>query len=88
MHTDVFAQILFDLMKNNIEDQILNVCGDGTVRLEEVIGLVGRDVPVIEGSPLVRYEISIDRLRSMIQVPESRQIVLDFITAEIHRIGS
>lgn len=79
MHTDAFAKILFDLIDQNVGNQVINVCGAGTISLEEVIACASARVTTVPGSPLVRYEVSIERLRSMVSVPESRNIVREFI---------
>lgn len=79
MHTDDFAKILFNMINMGIENQIINVCGHGTISLKEVIAFTGRSVTVNSGSPLVHYEVSIERLSAMFPVPDSRNTVLEFV---------
>lgn len=79
MHTDAFAKILFDLVDRNVGNQVINVCGAGTISLKEAIDYAGACVTTVPGSPLVRYEVSIERLCSMVPVPESRNTVCEFI---------
>ena len=82
MHTDAFAKILFDVIDRNVENQVINVCGVGTISLKEAIDCAGRCVTTMPGSPLVRYEASVERLRSMVPVPDSRSTVFEFITSQ------
>jgi len=82
MHTDVLAKLLFEMIERNIENQIINMCGRGTVSLKEVIDCVGGNVTVKPGSPVVRYEVSIERLWSIVSVPDSHGTVLEFVAAQ------
>lgn len=83
MDTDVFSKILFNLINQNILNQILNVCGSGTIQLQEVADHAGIKIEINNNSPLVTYEISIERLKGLVEVPESRKTVLDFVSKAI-----
>lgn len=83
MHTDTFSNILFDLINRNVNNQVINVCGQGTISLKEVIDCTGAKVITMPSCPLVRYEASVERLSSMVSVPVSRSAVLEFVTAQL-----
>jgi nucleoside-diphosphate-sugar epimerase len=85
MHTDYFAKILIDILDKNIGNQIINICGSGTVSLNDVIALTGKEASVKVGSPIVHYDVSIERLRNMITIPSSRNTVLEFIRLQCNK---
>ena len=82
INTDVAAKIAFELLQRKMAGTIINVCGDGAITLREAIDAVKKPVTVREDSPTVRYDVSIEKLKAIMDVPTSRQAVLDFIQAE------
>ena len=83
LHTDAGARLIMGLVERGLRDEIVNVCGAGLIRLQDVIALVGRPVPVQPGSPRVRYDISIEKLSGYAAVPETRAAVLDFVRGQL-----
>jgi nucleoside-diphosphate-sugar epimerase len=79
MPTDAAARIVLDLALGGYGHEIVNVCGRGVVQLGEVIAQVGSRIPVNPGSPRVRYDVSIDKLAALVDVPSTRQAVADFV---------
>ncbi len=79
MHTDDFARILFSVIKKSQKNQIINICAQGTISLQEVIESSGKISSAKAGSPTVHYEVSTARLNSMLAVPDSRKTVLEFV---------
>lgn len=79
MHTDDFARILFSVIDKGTHNQAINICGQGTVSLQEVIQSSGKTGASKTGSPVVHYEVSTARLNSMLAIPDSRTTVLEFI---------
>jgi len=79
LHTDEAAKIIFYLVDIGIKNEIINVCGNGLVKLSDVITLLGRDVPVKPGSPFVRYDVNINKLKKYCIVPNSQETVIKFI---------
>lgn len=79
MHTNRAAEIVLHLLDRGVHNEIMNVCGRGVICLREVITLVGREVPVQPGSPKVRYETSIEKLSRLVDVPETRPAVIEFV---------
>ena len=63
----------------NIENEIFNLSSLGTIGLDEVITNTDRELTVQPGSPLVRYEVSLEKLGKLVDLPETRQTVLDYI---------
>jgi len=83
LHTDRAAEIVFTLVDRGVTDEIVNVCGRGLVRLQEVIDHAGTSVPVQPGSPKVRYDVSIEKLQRWVGSPETRAAVLAFVDEEL-----
>ncbi|RIK69844.1 MAG: NAD-dependent dehydratase [Planctomycetota bacterium] len=82
LHTDEAARIVWQLVESGRWGETVNVCGDGVVRLADVIARVGQPVTVQPDSPTVHYEINIDKLRGWMPVPRSEQAVFAFVDAE------
>lgn len=78
LHTDAAARIILALAAGSTSREVFNLCGRGLVRLRDVMEATGRQVPVQPDSPLVRYDVSIDRISRLVDVPETRPAVLDF----------
>ena len=78
MNTDDVAQIVFKLNDTDLNNEIINVCGEGLVKLEDIIDLVG-PIPVNEDNPKVKYNVNIKKLQKIISVPNSMDSVKNFI---------
>jgi len=83
LHTDRAAEIVFRLIDLRLDKTVVNVCGDGLVKLSDVMSLAGRRAPVSPGSPCVRYDVSINKLKQWVDVPHSWDMVSEFVKAEI-----
>lgn len=83
MHSDEAAKIVLKLLDHNIYNDIFNVCGRGVVKLNEVIDWAGKRVTVQPGSPLVRYEVNIDKVSALVEVPHTRSTVKDFVRSQL-----
>ena len=88
LRTDRAAEILLHLLESGARNEIFNLCGRGVVRLSEVVALAPRPVPVQPGSPLVRYEISLEKISRIIEPPETRPEVLEFVRDALAHAGS
>jgi len=82
--TDSMAQIILELIDRRIEGEIFNLCGRGVISLREVMQLAGVDVPVQPGSPCVRYEVSIEKISQLINIPETTASVAAFVKAGLN----
>ncbi|MCL2011661.1 MAG: NAD(P)-dependent oxidoreductase [Cystobacterineae bacterium] len=79
LHTDDSAQLIWSLYEQGVANTLLNVCGQGVLKLCEALDLWGRECWVQPDSRLVRYEVSTDKVSRYIQLPDSRSTVLNFI---------
>jgi len=78
LHTGDCARIVLDLAQAGTEGTY-NLCGAGVVKLADVMRERGREVPVQPGSPRVRYEVSVERVRALAEIPETRRTVFQFV---------
>ncbi len=79
LRTDEAAGLILNLLDRGIHGEIVNVCGSGTIALEEVLAELKTEVPVQPESPRVHCEVDLSRLRSLLPIPETRTSVLDFV---------
>jgi nucleoside-diphosphate-sugar epimerase len=83
LHTDRAAEIVLDLLRRDIRNDVLNVCGKGIVRLSEVAAISPTPIAVQPGSPVVRYEISLEKLSRHLEPPETRPEVLGYVRQQL-----
>jgi len=73
------ARLAFALLEQGVRKQSVNLGGAGTLRLAELLEALGTEVPVQPESPRVRYESSLERLRTLGHAPPpSRESVLAY----------
>jgi len=85
MHSETLAELVLALVDRQVRSEVYNVCGQGVVRLREVIEWAGTGVAVTPGSPKVRYEVNIEKLSRLVAVPPTRETVRAFVRAESPR---
>ena len=83
IHTGDVAAIVLQLISAGFMNEIFNLCGEGLIRLEEIIDEVGCPVQLRLGSPVVRYDVNMDKLSEIMPVPDTRTTVLQFIGQEL-----
>jgi len=88
LHTDNAAKIAFQLLDRGAAREVFNLCGSGVIQLSEAAELTGKPVPVQPGSPKVRYEISLEKIGSLVSVPDTRAAVLAFVREQIGQGGA
>jgi len=86
LHTDAAAAAILDLAASAPANQIYNVCGRGTIAIQEVIDAAGGPVPVQPASPAVHYEVNIDKALGHVDLPGTRAAVLDYVRSQAARI--
>lgn len=78
LHTDAAARIVLELAEGQSTREVYNLCGRGTIALEEVMAASGKRVAVQPSSPRVRYDVSIEKISRLVEIPETRSAVLEF----------
>lgn len=79
INVDEAAEIIIDMATSDIKNDIYNLCGDGVISLKEVMDKVGKNVPVKENSPKVKYEVSIEKIKLNKKIRSTRENVFGFI---------
>lgn len=81
LHTNDAARLMLDIASQGVSGEIINLCGAGTIALDEVLAATGKQVPVQPASPRVHYEVSIAKAAQWARIPDTRSTVLDFVRA-------
>ncbi|MBL1210407.1 MAG: NAD(P)-dependent oxidoreductase [Geminocystis sp. GBBB08] len=79
INTDIAATTVMNLIKKGYTQEIFNLCGNGLVMLKEIIDLTKSAVKLNFDISPVCYEVSIDKIQSVINIPSTRESVLNFI---------
>jgi nucleoside-diphosphate-sugar epimerase len=79
LHTEDAARIVLEIAESKARGEVFNLCGAGTVSLREVMECAGRSVEVQPGSPLVKYDVAISKVRKHAKIPRSRETVQTFV---------
>lgn len=79
IRTDTAAEAVWHFVEKGQSNEIVNVCGNGLVKLRDVMNHFGRDVAVQKGSPLCVYQINIDKIQACFPIPDSRDTVYEFV---------
>lgn len=82
LHTDDAAAAVWKLIGAGLRNETVNLCGEGLVRLRDVMARAGRTVPVQPNSPRVRYHINIEKARRFCEIPASRETVFAYVDAQ------
>jgi nucleoside-diphosphate-sugar epimerase len=83
LETDRAAEIMLDVANRVETRQVFNLCGSGVIRLREIMAMVPHQVIVKPDSPLVRYEASIQKISGILQIPETRTTVQNYVQQEL-----
>ena len=79
--TERMAQIVLELIDRRISGEIFNLCGRGVLALREAMAMAGNEVPVQPGSPCVRYEVNIEKISRLVEIPETAASVAAYVAA-------
>ena len=85
LDTDSAAQIVFNLIQMKKTKEIFNVCGNGTIAIEDAIKYLSGsfEIRYAHNSPSIEhYEINIDKLKSIIEVPETKETIERYMSQQ------
>jgi nucleoside-diphosphate-sugar epimerase len=88
LNTDDAARLVMSLADGTVSREVFNLCGNGVVRLADVVSRSGREVPVQPGSPVVRYDVSIEKVSRYLDVPSTVEAVFRFVDQQIAAVGA
>lgn len=81
MNTDDVAKTIFELENQGISKEIINVCGDGLVKLQDILDKF-ESVEINSNSKIVEYNVNIEKIKNQMKIPNSTQSILEFIEHE------
>ena len=79
LETEAAARLVLSLVDAQVTHETFNVCGRGTISLQEVQQQMGTSVAVQPGSPRMHCEVDLRALHARLDVPETRSTVLEFV---------
>lgn len=79
INTDIAANIVMEVIEKGFNQEIFNLCGNGLVKLQDIIEFTKSKVQVNINSPKVQYEVAINKLQQIVNIPQSSDCVLDFV---------
>lgn len=81
LNTRDLARIVFDVAGRGVRNEIINVAGDGVVTLREVASMIPgcRLEEAWNTLPRERYEMNINKVRTWVSVPRTRDTVAGFV---------
>jgi nucleoside-diphosphate-sugar epimerase len=87
MHTERAAGIVLELINRNRYNEIFNICGRGLIKLRDIMDAIQVRPKLQPHSPLVRYDVNIEKISKLVDIPETRRTVLEFVGSESKRGG-
>lgn len=80
LNTADLARIVFELATPHSEGQIYNAAGDGLITLGDIAGMIpGCQAVRNQALPVEHYEVSIEKLKKLTDVPKTLDTVRQFI---------
>lgn len=80
IQTDICAEIILRIAeKAHLHNEVFNICGRGTIGLDEVMEFAGVSVPVQPNSPIVHYEADIRKLSQLVDIPRTYETVRTYV---------
>lgn len=79
IHTDIASKTVMEIISKGYTQEIFNLCGNGLVKLQDVIDRTESKVKVNYDTPPVCYEVSIKKIQSIVNIPSTRDTVMKFI---------
>jgi len=77
--TDNVANITFHLLNNVKDNEIFNICGNGMIKLENVIKIVGKKIQTDLHTPKLIYNVNIKKIKRYTKIPDSKLTVNNFV---------
>lgn len=78
INTDKVAEITFNLILMNIKNEVFNICGTGTIKIREIIDIMGKKYPNNEFEK-IHYEINNEKIKKYFKIPITRDTIKKFL---------
>lgn len=73
------AKIILNLLTKSISNETFNMAGKGLVRISDVARNFNLDINEVDNAPLIRYQLNIDKIEKIINMPYTKSCVDDYI---------
>jgi nucleoside-diphosphate-sugar epimerase len=84
--TDRMAEMTFHLIEKEMWGEIFNICGKGTVSLKEIRLWLKKPLRYLgDKVPQERYEVNIEKIGGLFEMPASRDVARDFVFSGLKR---
>jgi nucleoside-diphosphate-sugar epimerase len=87
LNTRDLARIVFSVVEQGGEKSVFNITGDGVVSLRSIAAQIPGSTldPAWDRLPRERYELNLDRLRSLVRIPRTEETIRDFLRQAVSR---
>lgn len=82
IHTDDSARLIMSLVDQQISREIFNLTARGTVSVQQIMALAGKNIEPKNDCQPVRYEISTEKVERYLELPDSASCVKKFLAQE------
>lgn len=82
INTDIAAMRVMEIINKGYSQEIFNLCGNGVIELQEVLEMVDRQVEINTEAKPVHYEVNIDKIQSVVDIPSTREAVINFVKSQ------
>jgi nucleoside-diphosphate-sugar epimerase len=79
IHTDIASKTVMEIISKGYTQEIFNLCGNGLVKLQDVIDRTQSKVKVNLDTLPVCYEVSIEKIQSISSIPSTLDTIMDFL---------
>ena len=84
--SDFVAETVFGLTGMNRWREVFNICGKGTVALREIRSWLNKPLRYFGQSlPREKYDVNIEKISRLFEVPESRDVAREFVLSEAEK---
>ncbi|MEM3406005.1 MAG: NAD-dependent epimerase/dehydratase family protein [Candidatus Aenigmatarchaeota archaeon] len=74
------GRIIYELLKKEIKNDIFNICGDGTIKVEKIAKIANITLPKeCYSLKTEKYDIDISKIKSITYVPRTLDTIKNFI---------
>lgn len=77
--TDSASEAVMKIISQGYTQEIFNLCGDGLIKLQDVIDRTQRKISLNGDTPPVCYQVSIDKIQTIVNIPSTHDTVMEFL---------
>jgi len=78
INTDKVAEITLNLILMDIKNDVFNICGTGTIKIREIIDMVGKKYPDNDFKK-IHYDVNNEKIRKYFKIPNTKETIKQFL---------